>query len=104
MNWMLYGGKSAWADYLLKMMVEKLGVWVMITDRCLFEWEWKGYKMIAGIFVDYIIFGVCDDSIRHELVRRIAAEFKITGGELVAENCGIEITKNSDNSVTLSQR
>ena len=36
---MLYGGKSAsraWADYLLKFLVEKLGVRVMITDRCLF--------------------------------------------------------------------
>jgi len=107
MKRMLYGGKSAsrsWADYLLKFFVDKLGVRVMITDRCLFEWEWNGHKMIAGIFVDDIIFGVSDDSIRHEFVRRVAAEFKITGGELVEEYCGIEITRNSDNSVTLSQR
>jgi hypothetical protein len=104
---MLYGGKSAsraCADYLLKKLVEKLGVRVMITDRCWFEWEWNGHKMIAGIFADDIIFGVSDDSIWHDFFRRVAAEFKITGGKLVEEYCDIEITKNSDNSVTLSQR
>ena len=51
----LYGkcdGSRAWSNHLLKYLVDTFGVRVIVSDRCLFEWEWNGHKMVAGIFDD----------------------------------------------------
>ena len=61
--------------------------------------------MIGGIHVDDVLFAVSSLEIRDEFMRRLKAEFQVTGGEAeAAEFCGLVIVRDWDNhTITLKQ-
>ena len=104
----IYGLKQAgrvWQQHLMKWMIETLGARLYVTDRCVFEWEWQGHKMRGVIHVDDVLFAVSSDVIRAEFVRRVAADFGMTGGiDEATIFCGIGIRRDwKAQTVTMHQ-
>ena len=80
---------------------EKLGAKLFIHDHNAFKWEWHGNRLTEGIHVDDALFAVTSLEIRDEFMKRLKAEFLVTGGEEGAtEFCGLEIER--DWTLTLS--
>ena len=80
---------------------EKLGAKHFIHERNAFEWEWHGHRLTGGIHVDDVLFAVTSLEIRDEFMKRLKAEFRVTGGdEEATEFCGLEIERDWDTHTT----
>jgi hypothetical protein len=101
----LANSPRAWQQHLQRWLLERLGAKLFVHDRDAFEWEWQGHRLIGGIHVDDVLFAVSSLEIRDEFMRRLKAEFEVTGGEAeAAEFCGLEIVRDWDNhTITLKQ-
>ena len=97
----------SWQQHLMRFLLDpdKLGAKLFIHDRDAFEWEWQGHRLIGCIHVDDILFAVSSLEIRDEFMRRLKAEFLVTGGEDEATNfCGLEISRDwANHTITLKQ-
>jgi len=97
-----------WQQHLMRYLLdpEKIGANLYIHDRNAFEWEWNGHRLIGCIHVDDVLFAVSSLDIRDEFMRRLRAEFLVTGGDEEATTfCGLEIERNwDDHTVTLTQK
>ena len=95
-----------WEAHLQRFLTgPKLGAKILINDRNVFEWEWRGHRLFGAVHVDDMLFAVSSLEIRDEFMRRLRAEFEVTGGEEEATDfCGLEITRNWDaHTVSLKQ-
>ena len=59
---------------------EKLGAKFFTHDRNTFEWEWHGHRPMGEIYVGDVLFAVTPLEIRDEFIKRLKAEFRVTGG------------------------
>ena len=75
---------SMLCSFTQRHLLERLGAKLFVHDRNAFEWEWQGHRMIGGIHVDDVLFAVSSLEIRDEFMRRLKAEFQVTGGEAEA--------------------
>jgi hypothetical protein len=101
-----------WQQHLMRYLLDpdKIGATLFVHDRNAFEWEWNGHRLIGCIHVDDVLFAVSSldirNIIRDEFMRRLRAEFLVTGGDDEATTfCGLEIERNwDDHTVTLTQK
>ena len=69
-----------------------------------FSHKWRGQVLIGVIHVGDILFVPSSESIRVEFLRRLRAEFDITGVEELAQDfCGFQFRYGDDGSITLHQ-
>jgi hypothetical protein len=96
-----------WQQHLMRFLTdpEKLGATLFVNDRNVFEWKWRGHRLVGAIHVDDVLFAVTSLEIRDEFMRRLRSEFRVTGGEEEAtEFCGLEIVRDwAAHTVTLKQ-
>jgi len=96
-----------WQQHLMAFLLdpEKLGAKLFIHDRNAFEWEWHGHRLIGGIHVDDVLFAVTSLEIRHEFMKRLKTEFRVTGGDEEATKfCGLETERDwNARTITLKQ-
>ena len=104
----LYGLRDAprlWQQHLVsRLCSSEIGAEFLSTDRNVFKFVWKGEMLIGAIHVDDILFAPGSDAIRLEFLRRIRAEFCITGGDSPTETfCGFQFKYLENGAITLHQ-
>ena len=102
MQKMLYGEKGAgrrWMLYLVRFLRQKFGAVPIIADRCVYQIEYLGHRLVVGTFVDDISYYGTSKWIVDYFLREFRAHFgedQITGGEVVDSLLGIKFDYDND--------
>ena len=102
MQKMLYGEKGAgraWMLYLDRFLRQKFGAVPIIADRCVYQIEYLGHRLVVGTFVDDISYYGTSKWIVDYFLREFRAHFgedQITGGEVVDSLLGIKFDYDND--------
>jgi hypothetical protein len=95
----LYGEKGsgrAWMQMYDRWLIEELGAKMLIQDRQVFVWEWRGHTMYLPTHVDDTLLIASHKDIVSEFMRCLRMKFEVTGGELATEFLGMQITQERD--------
>ena len=94
LNKALYGLRDSprlWQRFLLKFLAGTVGARVLVSDRNVVKWRWRGMTLLMALHVDDVLFTPSASEIHAEFLRLIRARFAITGGEeLVSKFCGYQ--------------
>jgi hypothetical protein len=90
----LYGLRDSprlWQRFLLKFLAEDVGARVLVSDRNVLKWAWRGMTLLMVVHVDDVLFTPSAPEIHAEFLRLVRAKFIITGGdEPVSKFCGYQ--------------
>jgi hypothetical protein len=109
LNKALYGLRDAprcWQKKLQETLSSpSVGVRFLVADRNVFKFEWEGDVLFGCCHVDDLLFAPSSTRIKAEFIRRVHAQFKVTGGEeRVKVFCGVEFAYDDDaHTITMHQ-
>lgn len=90
----LYGLRDSprlWQRFLLKFLAEDVGARVLVSDRNVLKWAWRGMTLLMVVHVDDVLFTPSTREIHMEFLRVVRSKFTITGGEeMVSKFCGYQ--------------
>lgn len=104
LNKSLYGLKQAprcWNDRFVKFMIQQ-GFKKSDADPCLFIKNKNNKKVLVALYVDDGLVASNDPQLKQEFMNSLANEFKITS-KPATYFLGLEINKNEDGSLKISQ-
>ena len=95
LNKALYGLRDAprlWQRHMMKVLSSpSIGVRFLCSDRNVFKFKWNGDVLFGCCHVDDLLFAPSSLATKAEFIRRIKAEFEVTGGDSRVEvYCGMQ--------------